>query len=124
MRALLAVKSCAHCITERLAANASAEAKATDAKALGHLLLHMSAQYIDLVSDKELAYDVWTTLEVVFKNQSKARKQQLRLELLNIRKREDEPVTLYFSRALRLAKELKHAGLEWAEDDVLTMVLW
>ena len=78
-------------------------------KALALMRLKISSGLQSLIQNELSASEAWTRLETTFQSQSEGRKGMLRGQLKDLKKRKDEDVLTYVSRAERLRTELRDA---------------
>jgi hypothetical protein len=96
---------------------------ADNEKAKGLLIMCVEDQHLQTVSTAETAADAWTALENLYQQRSTASRIRLKREMSTLRKRDDESVAEYISRARSLADQIEAAGAEMDEDSILHSVL-
>src|SRR6478672_1726376 len=94
-----------------------------DAKALSIICDCIRDQHIATIATCNTAKEAWDALQSVYQTHSNARRQQLRLQLLSIKKNGGETVSNYFSRVKLLWLDIKNTGLDIAESEVVFIAL-
>lgn len=92
-------------------------------KARGLLIMCVEDQHLQTVSTAESAAAAWTALENLYQQQSTAARIMLRREMATLRKRDDEGVAEYISRARSLADRIQASGAELDDDSLMHSVL-
>ena len=94
-----------------------------DTKALAHIGLHVSDEFLPHVSKATSASELWSTLEAMFVSRVAAQKLTLKRQLTSLKQREYEPFEEYYARALELRRRLASIRVEITDDDLATTLL-
>lgn len=92
-------------------------------KAKGFLIMCVEDQHLPTIEAAETAAEAWAALQQLYQQHSTARLIRLKRELATLRKRADENITEYVSRARTLANHIAAAGAEVDDDSLLHSVL-
>lgn len=92
-------------------------------KAKGLLVMCVEDQHLPTIEAAETAAEAWEALELLYRQHSTARLIALKRELATLRKRQDENITEFVSRARSIANMIQAAGTEMDEDSILHSVL-
>jgi gag-polypeptide of LTR copia-type/Domain of unknown function (DUF4219) len=92
-------------------------------KALALITLNVADHHVTEIGDCTTAKEAWDLLEGVYKAKSGAKRLLLRKQLNDLKKEPEESLSVYFSRAKLLQKELTAAGLTVDPTDVVLQVL-
>ena len=94
-----------------------------DAKALAQIGLHVKDHHLPVLEGCGTAKMAWEKLEAVYQAKSNARKRQLRKELAQLRMTPAEPLAKYVARAKEIQNQLRAAGYDVADQEVVWTVL-
>lgn len=92
-------------------------------KAMAQIGLHMKDHHLATLERCTTAKQAWQELESIFQAKSNARKRQLRKELSQLKMGVAEPLTKYVARAKEIQNQLRAAGHEVADQEVVWAVL-
>lgn len=94
-----------------------------DAKALGQIGLHVKDHHLPVLESCATSKAAWEKLEAVYQAKSNARKRQLRKELTQLKMGAAEPLTKYVARAKEIQNQLRAAGYDVADQEVVWALL-
>ena len=94
-----------------------------DAKALAQIGLHVKDHHLPVLESCTTAKAAWEKLEAVYQAKSNARKRQLRKELAQLKMGAAEPLTKYVARAKQIQNQLKSAGYDVGDQEVVWALL-
>lgn len=94
-----------------------------DAKALALIGLLVKDHHLPVLERCATAKEAWEQLEATYQAKSNARKRQLRKELSQLRMGATEPLTKYVARAKEIQNQLRAAGYEVADQEVVWALL-
>ena len=95
----------------------------TDAKALAQIGLHVKDHHLPELENCATAKAAWERLGAIYQTKSNARKRQLRKELTQLKMGAAEPLTKYVGRAKDIQNQLRAAGYEVADQEVIWAML-
>ena len=116
MRAALSMKGWSAAIDE-------GEPAENDNAARSFLLLHVKDHVLPFIRNMETARKMWEALESLHRSKSRARVNQLRREMAQLKKGLKEPVAKYISRAEGIRDQLLAAGDTLDTTDIISTVL-
>jgi gag-polypeptide of LTR copia-type/Domain of unknown function (DUF4219) len=123
MRALLSLKDLWDVVANGLPDNASAADRKRDHRARDYIALNLADHHLTRVKDDMTAKVLWDAFKGTYQAESTARRMQLRHELTSLRKRADESISAYFTRACGLRDSLADIGHPTEDDTVLHALL-
>ena len=94
-----------------------------DQRALALLGLYVKEHHLPLMERCKTAKEAWQQLEAMYQAKSNARKLQLRKELVQLKMGPGEPLTKYVGRARDIQDQLRAAGHDVADQEVVWAVL-
>lgn len=94
-----------------------------DAKALAQIGLHVKDHHLPVLETCATAKEAWEQLKTIYQAKSNARKRQLRKELSQLKMGATEPLTKYVARAKEIQNQLRAAGYEVADQEVVWALL-
>ena len=94
-----------------------------DAKALAHIGLHVKDHHLPELESCATSKAAWERLEAIYQAKSNARKRQLRKELSQLKMEAAEPLTKYVARAKDIQNQLRAAGYEVKDQEVVWAML-
>lgn len=94
-----------------------------DTKALAQIGLHVKDHHLPMLECCTSAKMAWERLETVYQAKSNARKRQLRKELSQLRMAPAEPLAKYMARAKEIQNQLRAAGYDVADQEVVWALL-
>ena len=94
-----------------------------DAKALAQIGLHVKDHHLPVLERCTSAKAAWEQLEAVYQAKSNARKRQLRKELSQLKMGPIEPLAVYVARAKDIQNQLRAAGYNVADQEVVWALL-
>lgn len=94
-----------------------------DQKALAQIGLHVKEHHLSTLERCNSAKQAWDHLEAVYQAKSNARKRQLRKELTQLKMGATEPLAKYVARAKEIQNQLRAAGHELADQEVVWSLL-
>jgi hypothetical protein len=94
-----------------------------DAKALAQIGLHVKDHHLPLLERCNTAKEAWEQLEALYQAKSNARKRQLRKDLSQLKMGATEPLSKYVARAKDIQNQLRSAGYEVADQEVVWALL-
>lgn len=98
-------------------------AKEKDARARAQIGLNVTADYQDVVAEATTAKDAWEKLEQLYNARSTASLLLLKRQMHSLEKRPNESLMQYIARAKGIRNQLKAAGHDVDNEDVLVSVL-
>jgi gag-polypeptide of LTR copia-type/Domain of unknown function (DUF4219)/GAG-pre-integrase domain len=123
MKSLLGIKDLWEVVANGLPDGASAADRKKDHRARDYIALNLADQHLTRVKDDMTAKVLWDAFKATYQAESTARRMQLRHELASLRKRADETISAYFTRACALRDGLAHIGHPTEDDTVLHALL-
>lgn len=99
------------------------EAKKRENKCKSILVQCIDDMQIDIIRDKETAYDTWISLEDVYEKRSLSGKLFLRRKLMSMKMNEGEKLDDFISRFEHVLCQLKSSGAEVKEEDAICTLL-
>jgi transposase InsO family protein len=92
-------------------------------KALGIISLCVHEYHLPIIESAETAHEAWQALENLYHQRSTANLIKLKREMASLEKKRDESVTQYFMRARTIADQMRAAGYQSTDDDILQAIL-
>ncbi len=94
-----------------------------DSKAMAMIGLHVRDHHLSILERCNTSKIAWEQLEAIYQAKSNARKRQLRKELAQLKMGATEPLAKYVARAKEIQNQLKAAGYEVADQEVIWALL-
>lgn len=94
-----------------------------DKKAKSFIIKCVANSHIDYLRDKQFAYQMWEALQEAFERKSSVSRLFMLRKLLNTSYDESEPFNKYFMKFEQAVRDLKNAGRELVEADVVDFLL-
>jgi hypothetical protein len=92
-------------------------------KALSLICMHVKDHHVTKIGSFTTALDAWEYLKTTYQANTGARRDQLRRELLSLKKDHSEPLSKYFARARDIAMALSAIGHNPHDTDVTDAIL-
>lgn len=99
------------------------EARKKENKCKSILVQCIDDMQIDIIRDKNTAYDMWISLQDIYEKRSLSGKLFLRRKLMSMKMNEEEKLDDFLSRFEHVLCQLKSSGAEIKEEDTICTLL-